>query len=110
MESQVEQPRVQRGHQKERRSSRVGYEKEIWAESEEEDRSTRCSRERFQFGSREDRFGEWVDNNLGNIKIKIPSFQGRSDPKAYLELEKILDSKLKKVKLLSIEFIEYAIV
>jgi hypothetical protein len=25
------------------------------------------------------------DNNLGGIKMKIPSFQGRSDPEAYLE-------------------------
>jgi hypothetical protein len=29
-----------------------------------------------------------VDRNLGSIKMKIPSFQGRIDPKAYLEWEK----------------------
>ena len=29
-----------------------------------------------------------VDRNLGSIKMKIPSFQGRNDPKAYLEWEK----------------------
>ena len=29
-----------------------------------------------------------VDRNLGSIKMKIPSFQGRNDPEAYLEWEK----------------------
>ena len=28
---------------------------------------------------------ERVDRNLGSIKMKIPSFQGRNDPGAYLE-------------------------
>ena len=28
------------------------------------------------------------DNSLGSIKMKIPSFQGRSDPEAYLDWEK----------------------
>ncbi|XP_068657917.1 uncharacterized protein [Aristolochia californica] len=32
-----------------------------------------------------------VDNNLGSIKIKIPTFQGRSDPEAYLEWEKKME-------------------
>jgi hypothetical protein len=57
------------------------------------------------------------DNNLGGIKMKIPSFQGRSDPEAYLEWEKKMEfvfdchnySKTKKVKLAVIEFSEYAI-
>ena len=31
---------------------------------------------------------ERVDRNLGSIKMKIPSFQGRNDPEAYLEWEK----------------------
>ncbi|WP_163008930.1 hypothetical protein, partial [Streptomyces sp. S5] len=26
-----------------------------------------------------------MDNNLGSIKMKIPAFQGKSDPEAYLE-------------------------
>jgi hypothetical protein len=26
-----------------------------------------------------------VDRNLGSIKMKIPSFQGRTDPETYLE-------------------------
>jgi hypothetical protein len=66
------------------------------------------------------RFGEArnrEDNNLGGIKMKIPSFQGRSDPEAYLEWEKKMEfvfdchnySETKKVKLAVIEFSEYAI-
>ena len=30
----------------------------------------------------------WEDNNLGNIKMKIHSFQGKNDPEAYLEWER----------------------
>jgi hypothetical protein len=49
--------------------------------------------------------------------MKIPSFQGRSDPEAYLEWEKKMEfvfdchnySETKKVKLAVIEFSEYAI-
>ena len=33
----------------------------------------------------------WVDNNLGSIKMKIPAFQGKSDPEAYLEWEKKME-------------------
>jgi hypothetical protein len=47
-----------------------------------------------------------TDRNLGNIKMKILSFQGKNDPKAYLEWEKVElifecrnYSKEKKVKL-----------
>ncbi|XP_031377624.1 uncharacterized protein LOC116193034, partial [Punica granatum] len=50
--------------------------------------------------------------------MKIPSFQGKSDPEAYLEWEKKVEfvfdcysySELKKVKLAAIEFSDYAIV
>ena len=28
------------------------------------------------------------DNNLGSIKMKVPSFQGKNDPETYLEWEK----------------------
>ena len=50
--------------------------------------------------------------------MKIPSFQGRSDPEAYLEWEKKVEfvfdshnySEAKKVKLAAIEFSDYAIV
>ena len=58
------------------------------------------------------------DSNLGSIKMKIPSFQGKKDPEAYLEWEKKMElvsdchnySELKKVKLAAIEFSDYAIV
>ena len=60
----------------------------------------------------------WQDGNLGNIKMKIPSFQGKNDPEAYLEWEKKVElifechnySEEKKVKLAVIEFIDYAII
>ena len=34
---------------------------------------------------REPRRGIEVDRNIGSIKMKIPPFQGRNDPEAYLE-------------------------
>ncbi|KAM7489359.1 hypothetical protein LguiB_026843 [Lonicera macranthoides] len=65
---------------------------------------------------REGRNGE--DNNISSIKMKIPSFQGKNDPEAYLEWEKKVElvfdchnySEMKKVKLAAIEFSDYAIV
>ena len=58
-----------------------------------------------------------VDNNLSSIKMKIPSFQGKSDPEAYLDWEKKMEfifacheySNRKKVKLAVIEFSDYAL-
>ena len=82
---------------------------------EEFDRMSIGSHRRYG-GDREAR--NRVDNNLGSIKMKIPAFQGKSDPEAYLEWEKkkelVFDchnySELKKVKLAAIEFTDYAIV
>ncbi|KAL4285265.1 hypothetical protein GQ457_16G017660 [Hibiscus cannabinus] len=59
-----------------------------------------------------------IDNNLSNIKITFPPFQGKTDPEAYLEWEKKIEhifechnySELKKVKLASIEFMDYALI
>jgi hypothetical protein len=59
-----------------------------------------------------------VDRSLGNIKMKIPSFEGRTDPEVYLEWEKKIDlvfdchnySEEKKVKSAVIEFTDYAII
>ena len=50
--------------------------------------------------------------------MKIPSFQGKNNPKAYLEWEKKIElvfdchnySKLTKIKLVAIEFFDYAII
>jgi len=79
------------------------------------------NRGRFEcgYGNREARMGRPKrDNDLGNIKIKIPYFQGKNDPEAYLEwetkMEMVFDchnySEIKKVKLAAIEFTDYAIV
>ena len=59
-----------------------------------------------------------VDGNLGSIKMKIPPFQGRNDPEAYLGWEKKIElifdchnySEENKVKLAVIEFQDYALV
>ena len=50
--------------------------------------------------------------------MKIPSFQGKHDPEAYLEWEKKVElvfdchnySRMKKVNLAAIEFFDYAII
>ncbi|RVW67724.1 hypothetical protein CK203_063283 [Vitis vinifera] len=81
-----------------------------------------------RFGPMGDRRGRgfriaprWQDGttrNLGNIKMKIPSFQGKNDPKVYLEWEKKVEfifechnySEEKIVKLPVIEFTDYAII
>ena len=75
--------------------------------------------ERHGRGFRRDpRWQDGTDRNLGNIKIKIPSFQGKNDLEVYLEWEKKVEfifechnySEEKKVKLAVIEFIEYALI
>ena len=76
-------------------------------------------RERRVRGFRRDpRWQDGTDRNLGNIKMKIPTFQGKNDPEAYLEWEKKVElifechnySEEKKVKLAVIEFTDYAII
>ena len=57
------------------------------------------------------------DNNIGTLKLRIPPFQGKNDPDAYLEWEKKIElvfnchhySEEKKVKLATTEFSGYAI-
>mgnify|MGYP003365876400 CR=1 FL=1 len=59
-----------------------------------------------------------MDDDLNNIKINIPPFQGKTDPEAYLSWEKKIEhifechnySERKKVKLAAIEFIDYALI
>jgi hypothetical protein len=59
-----------------------------------------------------------MDGDLDTIKLKIPNFHGKNDPEAYLEWEKKVDWILdchsyfeqKKVKLVIIEFTEYALI
>ena len=67
---------------------------------------------------RDPRWQDGTNKNLGNIKMKITSFQGKNDPEAYLEWEKKVElifechnySEEKKVKLAVIEFTDYAII
>ena len=60
---------------------------------------------------------DYADRGLGNIKLKIPIFQGKSDPEAYMQWEKRVElifdchqcSEDKKVKLAITQFQDYAI-
>ena len=61
---------------------------------------------------------EDVDKDLDSIELKILNLQGKNDSDTYLEWEKKVDrifyyhnySKQKKVKLMVIEFTEYALI
>ncbi|KAL4384568.1 hypothetical protein GQ457_15G020400 [Hibiscus cannabinus] len=63
------------------------------------------------------RIQERIDNNLSNIKVSIPPFQGRRDPEAYLMWEKKIEglfqynqySEATKVKLATKFFTDYAL-
>ena len=71
-----------------------------------------------RYGGRHRETRNHEDNNLRNIKMKIPSFQGKNDPEAYLEWERKVElvfdchnySENKKVKLAAIGFSDYATV
>jgi hypothetical protein len=116
---------LQGGRDRRRREPRVENEYENEGDGEDEEdlasevgsgRHRRVRRERGHEGNPGGRDG--VDRNLGSIKMKIPSFQGRTDPEVYLEWEKKIDlvfdchnySEEKKVKLAVIEFTDYAII
>ena len=114
-----------RGHQQDIPNRQQGGRVAWWnveeeAKSEEFDEPY-VNRGKFERGNgnREARMGRpSKDNDLENIKIKIPSFQGKNDPEVYLEwktnMEMVFDchnySEIKKVKLAAIEFTDYAIV
>ena len=71
-----------------------------------------------RYGGRHREARNQEDNNLRNNKMKIPSFQGKNDPEAYLEWERKVElvfdchnySENKKVKLAAIGFSDYATV
>ena len=71
-----------------------------------------------RYGGRHREARNQEDNNLRNIKMKIPPFQGKNDPEAYLEWERKVElvfdchnySENKKVKLAAIGFSDYATV
>jgi hypothetical protein len=116
---------LQGGRDRRRRERRVENEYENKGDGEdEEDLASEVGSGRHRRVRRE-RGHEWnpggqdgVDRSLGSIKMKIPSFQGRTDPEVYLEWEKKIDlvfdchnySEEKKVKLAVIEFTDYAII
>uniref|UniRef100_A0A2N9GE28 Reverse transcriptase domain-containing protein n=1 Tax=Fagus sylvatica TaxID=28930 RepID=A0A2N9GE28_FAGSY len=116
---------LQGGRDRRRRERRVENEYENEGDGEdEEDLASEVGSGRHRRVRRE-RGHEWnpggrdgVDRSLGSIKMKIPSFQGRTDPEVYLEWEKKIDlvfdchnySEEKKVKLAVIEFTDYAII
>ena len=121
VEQSLEQPRnPPTGHRRERlprKGVRVeeeeyegdGFEDEIDHNSVDSDR---------RYGGRLREAMNREDNNLSNIKMKIPSFQGKNEREVYLEWERKVEmvfdchnySKNKKVKLDVIEFSDYAIV
>lgn len=88
---------------------------ELGSDEEDDGESVESHR---RYGGRGRNARNREDNNLGSIKMKIPSFQGRSDPEAYLEWEKKIEfvfdchnyAETKKVKLAAIEFSDYALV
>jgi hypothetical protein len=115
---------LQGGRDRRRREPRVENEYENEGDGEDEEdlasevgsgRHRRFRRERGHKGNRGGRDG--LDRNLGSIKMKIPPFQSRTDPEVYLEWEKKIDLVFdchnyfeeKKVKLVVIEFTDYAI-
>uniref|UniRef100_A0A2N9H2J3 Retrotransposon gag domain-containing protein n=1 Tax=Fagus sylvatica TaxID=28930 RepID=A0A2N9H2J3_FAGSY len=116
---------LQGGRDRRRRERRVENEYENEGDGEdEEDLASEVGSGRHRRVRRE-RGHEWnpggrdgVNRSLGSIKMKIPSFQGRTDPEVYLEWEKKIDlvfdyynySEEKKVKLAVIEFTNYAII
>ena len=80
-------------------------------EAEEESEGGNSARGNWRNDDREDR-------NLSNIRVSIPSFQGKNDPEAYFDWEKKVElifdchnySEVKKVKIAVIEFTDYAII
>ena len=109
-------PTMRRRERLPRRGARVDEEEYDRGDFEDENGYDSGVSNRRYGGRHRDRNRE--DNNLGNIKMKIPSFQGKNDPEAYLERERKVElvfdchyySENKKVKLAVIEFSDYAIV
>ena len=118
VEQRFEHPRnppIGRGRDRlPRRGARVDEEEYDGGDFEDENGyDSGVSNSRYRGRNREDR--NQKDNNLGNIKMKIPSFQGKNNPEAYLEwegkVELVFDChhyfENKKVKLAAIEFSDY---
>lgn len=117
--SQRRQPPATNGQQRERgRQHKFDYDNYYANDKDEDDCASNINMGRIGHGNGGRRGRDRLDNNLGNIKVKISSFQGRNDPKSYLEWEKKIElvfnchnySDLKKIKLVVIEFIDYTII
>ena len=121
VEQSLEQPRnLSTGHRREKLPRRgvLVYEEEYEGDGFEDeiDRDLVVSSNRYVGRLREARNRE--DNNLGSIKMKIPSFRGNNDSETYLEWERKMELVFychnyyenKKVKLAAIEFLDYAMV
>ncbi|GKV49075.1 hypothetical protein SLEP1_g55846 [Rubroshorea leprosula] len=103
--------------------NRQMQQRECWGDIEEEEELEELNepplnRGRFRHGNGNREVRNHEDNSLGSIKMKIPPFQGKADPEAYLEWERKVELvfdchnyfKLKKVRLAAIEFSDYALV
>lgn len=117
--SQRRQPPSTNGQQRERgRQHKFDYDNYYANDKDEDDCASNINMGRIGHGNGGRRGRDRLNNNLGNIKVKISSFQGRNDPKSYLEWEKKIElvfnchnySDLKKIKLVVIEFIDYTII
>ena len=116
VDQNLEQPRhPPTGRRRERLAKKrgMGRRRRVYGFEDEIDQDLVVGDRRYGERLRETRNQE--GNNLGNIKMKIPSFQGKNDPKAYLEWERKVElvfdchnySENKKVKLAVIEFLYY---
>ena len=115
--SQLTRSRTRRDHP--RRNNRPGQ--EIGEEEIHDDRSIKRPRRGPQNRDQGDvnlfARTERTDEGLGRMKLKIPTFDGKNDPDAFLEwgikIELVFDcqnfSELKKVRLAATEFVGYAI-
>ena len=121
VEQSFEQPRnPPTGRRRERlprRGVRVEEDEYDWNGFEDENDHDSAVGDR-RYGGRHREARNQEDNNLRNIKMKIPSFQGKNDPEAYLEWERKVELVFychnyfenRKVKLAAIGFSDYATV
>ncbi|KAH9801845.1 hypothetical protein KPL71_001176 [Citrus sinensis] len=109
---------LQRGQQPIAPNVRGNQESVVMGEEDDDDIDDFDDQATVDMRGRDNRRARRIDRDLGSIKLKIPSFQGKNDPEAYLEWEKKVELvfdchnyfKEKKVKLAAVEFTDYAII
>lgn len=80
--SQRRQPPATNGQQRERgRQHKFDYDNYYANDKDEDECASNINMGRIGHGNGGRRGRDRLDNNLGNIKVKISSFQGRNDPK-----------------------------